>query len=75
MHQLQEYQAALGVDRVSDCAPGFYLRFGMNPRRAYVPFAERGRIGAFRDDQAGPGTLAVIGGRERRGYAVAVIGA
>ncbi len=73
MHELQEDQSALGVNDVGDTLPWLDLRLGMDARRAHITLAHRRGVGAFRNDQASVGALAVVSRRHIRDHAGGVV--
>ena len=60
VHQLHHDAAAFGMDGIGNLAPARDLFGRVDARRAPVALAGGGRLGAFGDDQAGSGALAVI---------------
>ncbi len=60
VHQLDEDVATLDMYRISDLLPAGDMGVGVNARRGHVALSVVRGLGAFRDNQAGAGALAVI---------------
>ncbi len=65
--ELQEDLPALGMDRVGHLFPAGDLLRSKDPWRSQVTLALGRHLGAFADDQAGAGPLAVVLGHQGRG--------
>ena len=65
MPKLRENLAAGAMHRLGHLEPTRHLLVGMDAGGADVADALRAYLGRLGDDQAGPGTLGVIGGGER----------
>ena len=59
--ELGEHDAPLGVDRVCYLLPACHLLGAVDARRPGAALAGGIYLGAFADDEAGPGTLGVVG--------------
>ncbi len=73
--ELGEHGAALGVDGVGHLLPAGHLLGAVDPRRPGVALAHGVNLGAFADDEAGPGALGVVGGHHGIGYVTGLAGA
>ena len=73
--ELGEHDAPLGVDGIGYLLPACHLLGAVDARRPGVALAQGIYLGAFADDEAGPGTLGVVGRHHGVGHVPGLAGA